>query len=159
MYSSSEMERMMKRQDVLLRAMARKITWLEAAEIIGVTDRTMRRWRERLEERLLRAGGRPERKDHFSASATKDVRRGPAAVPREVLRLQHSALSRKAANEHGIEVSYTWVQQALQGAGLVKRRQPSRTTSATPGETGASELWIRPADAIRTSDERPWGCR
>ena len=40
----------MKVQDVLLKAMAKKITWWEAAEIIGVTDRTMRRWRERLEE-------------------------------------------------------------------------------------------------------------
>ena len=34
----------MKVQDVLLKAMAEKIRWLEAAEIIGVTDRTMRRW-------------------------------------------------------------------------------------------------------------------
>ena len=40
------MERMMKVQDVLLKAMAKKITWWAAAEIIGVTDRTMRRWRE-----------------------------------------------------------------------------------------------------------------
>jgi hypothetical protein len=49
-YSGSEVERMMKRQDVLLKAMAQKITWWQAAEIIGVADRTMRRWRERLEE-------------------------------------------------------------------------------------------------------------
>ena len=47
-YSAAETERMMKLQDVLLKAMAKKITWWEAAEIIGVTDRTMRRWRERL---------------------------------------------------------------------------------------------------------------
>ena len=40
----------MKVQDVLLKAMAKKITWWAAAEIIGVTDRTMRRWRERLEK-------------------------------------------------------------------------------------------------------------
>jgi len=49
-YSASEMERMMKVQDVLLKAMAKKITWWAAAEIIGVTDRTMGRWRQRLEE-------------------------------------------------------------------------------------------------------------
>ena len=48
-YSAAEMERMMKVQDVLLKAMAKKITWWTAAEILGVTDRTMRRWRERLE--------------------------------------------------------------------------------------------------------------
>ncbi len=34
--------------DVLLKAMAKKITWWEAVEIIGVMERTMRRWRERL---------------------------------------------------------------------------------------------------------------
>src|SRR3954452_8732181 len=44
------MERMMKVQEVLLRAMAKKITWWQAAEIIGVSARTMRRWRERLEQ-------------------------------------------------------------------------------------------------------------
>ena len=48
-YPAAEVERMMKLQDVLLKAMAKKITWWEAAEIIGVTDRTMRRWRERME--------------------------------------------------------------------------------------------------------------
>jgi len=42
----AEVERMMKLQDVLLKAIAKKITWWEAAEIIGVTDRTMRRWRD-----------------------------------------------------------------------------------------------------------------
>lgn len=34
----------------LLKAMAKKITWWAEAEIIGVSDRTMRRWRERIEE-------------------------------------------------------------------------------------------------------------
>ena len=46
-YSAAEMERMMKVQDVLLKAMAKKITWWAVGEIIGVTDRTMHRWRER----------------------------------------------------------------------------------------------------------------
>jgi len=40
----------MKVQEVLLRAMAKKIAWWQAAEIIGVSARTMRRWRERLEQ-------------------------------------------------------------------------------------------------------------
>jgi hypothetical protein len=41
-YPAAEVERLMKLQDVLLKAMARKITWWAAAEIIGVSDRTMR---------------------------------------------------------------------------------------------------------------------
>ncbi|HMC58937.1 MAG TPA: hypothetical protein VKJ01_07090 [Candidatus Solibacter sp.] len=48
-YSAAEMERMMKVQDVLLKAMAKKITWWAAVEILGVTDWTMRRWRQRLD--------------------------------------------------------------------------------------------------------------
>jgi len=40
----------MKVQEVILRAMAKKITWWQAAEIIGISDRHMRRWRERYEE-------------------------------------------------------------------------------------------------------------
>ena len=46
--SAAEMERMMKAQEVILKAAAGKLTWMAAAEIMGVTDRTMRRWRERL---------------------------------------------------------------------------------------------------------------
>jgi hypothetical protein len=44
--SATAMERTMKLQDVILKAMAKKISWLEAAEIAGICDRTMRRIRE-----------------------------------------------------------------------------------------------------------------
>jgi hypothetical protein len=47
----------MKLQDVLLKAMAKKISWWTAAEIIGVSERTMRLRRERLEEGGYQAGG------------------------------------------------------------------------------------------------------
>jgi len=118
------MERMMKLQDVLLRAMAKKITWWEAAEIIGVTDRTMRRWREKLEEHGY-SGLRDGRKGKPS------LRRVPLAVAEEVLRLYQETYSdlniqhfhEKLQSEHKIELSYTWVQLALQGAGLVAKRR------------------------------------
>ncbi len=45
---AAEMERMMKAQEVILKAAAGKLSWVAAAEIMGVTDRAMRRWRERL---------------------------------------------------------------------------------------------------------------
>jgi hypothetical protein len=45
----------MKLQDVILKAMAKKISWLETAEIIGVCDRTMRRMREGYHERGIRS--------------------------------------------------------------------------------------------------------
>jgi hypothetical protein len=38
-YSKVAVERAMKVQEVILRAMAKKITWRQAAEIIGISDR------------------------------------------------------------------------------------------------------------------------
>ena len=121
-YAAAEMERMMKLQDVLLKAMAKKITWWDAAEIIGVCDRTMRRWRERLEQ------------DGYSGLADRrkgkpSAQRVPLATAEEVLRLYQETyydlnmrhFHEKLKEEHGILLSYTWVQQALQGAGLVVR--------------------------------------
>lgn len=115
---------MFKLNDVILKAMAKKITWWEAAEIIGVTDRTMRRWRERLEEHGFdgladRRKGRPSPK------------RVPLKVCQEVLRLYQERYNdfnvrhfhEKLGEEHSIELSYTWVKRALQGAGLVVRRR------------------------------------
>jgi hypothetical protein len=49
-YTKAAMERAMKVQEVMLRAWARKITWWQAAEIVGISDRHMRRIRERYEE-------------------------------------------------------------------------------------------------------------
>src|SRR6202051_2524930 len=125
---------MMKLQDVLLKAMAKKIRWWDAAEIIGVTDRTMRRWRERLEAEGYSGLGDRRRGE------TSD-KRVPLARVEEVLRLYREEyfdlnirhFHEKLGEEHGIELSYTWVQKALQGAGLVargKRRRKHRRRSA-----------------------------
>jgi transposase len=78
-YPAAEVERIMKLQDVLLKAMAKKITWWEAAEIIGVTDRTMRRWRERLQE-----GGYSGLADRRKGRPSD--KRVPLALVEEVLR-------------------------------------------------------------------------
>jgi hypothetical protein len=49
-YPTAAMERAMKVQDVMLQAMAKNITWWQAAEILGISDRHMRRWRARYVE-------------------------------------------------------------------------------------------------------------
>jgi transposase len=118
------MERMMKVQDVLLKAMAKKITWWDAAEIIGVTDRTMRRWRKRME-----AGGYAGLADRRKGQPS--VRRIPLDTVEQVLRLYKETyfdlnmrhFHEKLQSEHDIHLSYSWVQQALQGAGLVARQR------------------------------------
>ena len=107
-YSAVEMERMMKVQDVLLKAMAKKITWWAAAEIIGVSDRTMRRWRERMEKGGY-AGLADRRKGKPSAQ------RIPLATVEEVLGLYKDTyfdlnirhFHEKLREEHQIELSYT----------------------------------------------------
>jgi len=115
---------MMKLQDVLLKAMAGKVHWWEAAEIIGVSDRTMRRWRERLEQHGY--DGLTDRR-----KGKRSQRRVPVKTCEEVLRLYQERyfdlsvrhFHEKLREEHSIELSYTWVKQALQGAGLVRRRK------------------------------------
>src|SRR5881396_2175764 len=121
-YTQAAMERAMKVQEVILRAMAKKITWWQAAEIIGINDRQMRRWRERYEafgyDGLFdRRQGKPSPK------------RVPVARVEQVLGLYRDRyfdlnvrhFQEKLQHEHQIELSYTWVKLALQGAGLVRR--------------------------------------
>jgi len=49
-YSKAAVERAMKVQEVMLRAWAKKITWWQAAEILGISDRHRRRIREGYEK-------------------------------------------------------------------------------------------------------------
>jgi len=123
-YTQAAMERTMKVQEVILRAMAKKITWWQAAEIIGISDRQMRRWRERYEE--------------FGFRGLFDRRRGkpspkkvPLAVVEKVLGLYREKyfdlnvrhFHEKLQEEHQVEISYSWVKGLLQGAGMVAKRR------------------------------------
>jgi transposase len=121
-YWKAAMERAMKIQEVILRAMARKITWFQAAEILGFSDRHLRRMRERYQE--------------FGYDGLFDRRRGkpspkrvPLATVERVLGLYREKyfdlnvrhFHEKLKGEHRIDLSYSWVKAALQGAGLVAR--------------------------------------
>jgi transposase len=121
---AAEMERMMKAQEVILKAAAGKLKWWEAAEIMGVTDRTMRRWRERLNEH-----GYSGLWDYRKRSPSP--KRVPMKTVEQVLQLyrekyfdfnvQH--FHEKLRELHGVDLSYSWVKTALQTAGLVRRRK------------------------------------
>ena len=121
-YSRAAVERAMKIQEVILRAVAKKITWTQAGEIIGLCERQMRRWKERYEEfgydgLFDRRTGKPSPK------------RVPLATVEEILRLYQEQYSdfnvqhfhEKLREKHQIRLSYTWVRRALQMAGLVKK--------------------------------------
>ena len=75
----------MKLQDVILKAMAKKITWMAAAEIAGITDRTMRRIKQRYQEfgyNGLFDQRRGKRSVHRGSAG--DSREGAGTVPGEV---------------------------------------------------------------------------
>src|SRR5664279_188088 len=135
-YSKAAMERAMKVQEVILRAMAKKITWWQAAEIIGISDRQMRRWHERLEEfgyegLFDRRRGRPSPK-RVSLATVEQV----LGLYRDRyfdLNVQH--FHEKLRAEHQIGLSYTWVKAALQGAGLVAKGR-KRGCIASDGNGG-----------------------
>ncbi len=114
----------MKAQEVILKAAAGKLSWVAAAEIMGVTDRTMRRWRERLN------------RDGYSGlwdyrKRKPSPKRVPMATVEQVLQLYREQyfdfnvrhFHEKLREVHGIELSYGWVKTALQSAGLVKKRK------------------------------------
>ena len=139
LYSKAAVERAMKVQEVILRALAKKITWWQAAEIIGISDRQMRRWRERYEE--------------FGYDGLFDRRRGqpspkrvPLAIVEQVLGLYRERyfdlnvrhFHEKLREEHQIQLSYTWVKTALQGAGLVARGPKARRASQAASAAAAA---------------------
>lgn len=112
----------MKLQEVIMRAMAKEITWYQAAEIIGISCRQLRRWkgyweRHGYEGLLDRRRGKPSPK------------RISVELLQEVLRLYREQyfdfnvrhFHEKLVEQHHIRLSYTWVKTALQTAGLVKR--------------------------------------
>src|SRR5208337_1417527 len=120
-YSQAAVERAMKVQEVILRALAKKITWWQAAEIIGISDRQMRRWHERYQA--------------FGYDGLFDRRRGqpspkrvPLAQVEQVLGLYRDRyfdlnvrhFHKNRGKDHGIGLSYPWLKQPPQGAGRGK---------------------------------------
>jgi transposase len=128
LFTPSAVERAMKLQEVILRASSRKITWMQAAAIIGVTDRTMRRWKKRYDEGgydglLDRRTQRPSPK----RVSLKEVERVLLLYREEYAGFNVRHFHQKAREHHGVKLSYTYVKAALQTAGLVpKRRERGR---------------------------------
>jgi transposase len=121
-YSPTEQERIMKVQEVILRAVAGRISWLEAADILRWSPRTMRRWRWRYEQ--YGYDGLYDRRKRRPSP-----KRVPLKLAERVLRLYRERYStynvkhfhEKLKEEHGIVLSYQWVKVALQMAGLVAK--------------------------------------
>ena len=122
LYPVRALERAMKIKEVITRAMGGLITWLQAAEMIGISDRSMRRWRNRLS-----TGGYEDLLDRRTRRPS--AKRIDIAVVEKVLRLYREKyfdlnvkhFVEKLHSQEQIALSYTWVKTALQNAGLVQR--------------------------------------
>src|SRR5919202_291875 len=119
-----DVERMMKLQDVILKAMAKKLSWLEAAEIAGMSVRNMQRKHQAYVE--------------YGYTGLFDQRRGKRSIHRVPMETAARVLAlyrdqyfdlnvrhfhEKLRENEGIQLSYSWVKPALQGEGLVARRR------------------------------------
>jgi transposase len=148
------MERMMKLQDVILKAMAKKLSWVEAAEVAGMSVRNRQRMRQRYQE------------DGYNGLF--DQRRGKRSIHRVPMEIAERVLAlygkkyadfnvrhfhEKLQEVEQIELSYSWVKQALQGAGLVARgrkrgaHRKRRTRRPMPGMMlhidGSKHRWFQ----------------
>ena len=114
----------MKREEILLRAYARKINWIEAADILGMSYRHLQRVREAYERNGFNGL-------HDKRAGKESPRRIPVGVVEEVLMLYREKyfdfnvrhFCEKLREEHSIELSYTWVKTLMQGSGLVAKQK------------------------------------
>ena len=114
----------MKVQEVILKAIAGRLKWWEAAEIIGVSDRTMRRWRERYQEHGYDGlYDRRKRRPSPKRVALKTAEKVLQLYREKYFDFNVRHFHEKLAEEHGIQISYTWVKMALQGSGLVSKQR------------------------------------
>lgn len=119
-YPRFEVDRIMKVQEVIMRAIGGELQWFEAAEIIGVSSRTMRRWKGRYEAHgydglFDRRHQRPSPKRVAMSTVQKVLQ----LYREEYADFNVSHFHDKLVECHGIKLSYEWVKKALQTAGLV----------------------------------------
>src|SRR5262245_34664372 len=124
-YSQGAVERAMKVQEVILRAIDGQLTWGQAAEILGCSPRTIRRLRWRLQHHGY--DGLFDRRRR-----TPSPKRAPIAEVQRVLALYRERYQgfnirhfhQLARRHHGVRFCYAFVKRALQAAGLVAKQRP-----------------------------------
>ena len=160
-YSRAAMERAMKVHEVILWARAKKMTWWEAAQVLKIRPRTLRRWKWKM--------------DHFGLHSLVDRRcrvpsrrRVPGPTIDQILRLYRERYSGfnvrhfhdVVRRDHGIQQSYTFVKRVLQGAGLVRkqrargkhrmRRERQSCFGAMLHLDGSRHHWLAASDGWQT---------
>ena len=131
--------RLMKFEEVYARTTARLLSQAEAAEVLGVSERTFRRWRDRYE-----ADGAEGLYDRRLGRVS--ARRAPVDEVLRVLALFDTRywdftakhFHEKLVAEHGCERSYNWVRLTLQARGRMRAAPQARRTPAQASAPCAS---------------------
>ena len=152
-WSQAAVERAMKFQEVMLRAMSGAISWQAAAEIVGITPRSVLRWRRRYEQYgwdgLL---DRRRRTPSSRAAPFQEVQRILRLYRERFVGFNGRHFHQIARREHGVTLSYTFVKRLLQEAGLLRkyrargRHRRRREPKACFGEMllvdGSKHTWL-----------------
>lgn len=159
-YAPAAVERAMRVQEVILQARNRTISWLEAADILGIRPRTMRRWKLKMERHGM-VGLFDKRR------RVPSLRRTPVAEVDRILALYRETyrgynvrhFHETIVREHRVSQSYSFVKQVLQGAGLVRKgrlrgpHRQRRERRTCLGEMlhldGSDHVWLALAPHLR----------
>lgn len=146
-------ERAMRVHEVILRGLSGELTWLQVADILGRSPRSIRRLRWRFEHKGydgLYDGRRMK----------PSPRRAPVAEVERILRLYRERYRgfngrhfyQIARREHGVTLSYTFVKRLLQHAGLLaksrsrgrhrRRREPRPCFGELLHLDGSRHVWL-----------------
>src|SRR5579872_6794485 len=134
--------RAMTRQEIITKAIAREITWLQAAQILRVSARQMRRIRRQVEQFgmsvvLDQRGKRPRRRLIKAATIEMLIRLKRDVYPDFSLRHFYEQVSEK----HQVKVSYNWLRLMLQAAGVVEREPDAADIGAGANAVRWSGCW------------------
>lgn len=114
--------RQMTRKEIILKAINKKITWIQAADILGITARHMRRLKTSYER--------------YGYGGLRDYRRGrpyrrriPLETIQELCRLKQEVYPdfsvqhfyEYVTSKHRINISYNWARIILQEAGIIEK--------------------------------------
>jgi transposase len=159
-YPDAAWERAMTVQEIILKALSGEIHWYRAADILGFSPRTLRRWRERYEKHGY--VGLVDKRRHRPS-----VRRVAAAEIARLLQLYRERyhgfnvrhFHQIARREHGVTVSYSFLKHTLQGGRLGQEASGPRATSPAARATGvlrraAASRWQR-ARVVHVGAGRP----
>ncbi len=140
LYAEAAVERAMKIQEVIVRALSGAITWLQAADILGLDPRSLRRWRARYQ------AGRPSSPSMTGGRQRPSRRQAPAlggpahpaSLPRALRRLERPPLLPLRLPRPRRDPLLHLRQAALQEAGLSARPPPGAAIAAAGSPAPAS---------------------